>query len=119
MYLTFRFLKHRCSHFCGGANNNTQQKWPKAVAVCLISPAIWVIILLLDGEYVACAMTDWNGVHVFDDELNKLWCKPTEELQNETKNELRNLTSKYIHQSQVNIILYDFFLISNYHNLNN
>ncbi len=47
----------------GGANKNTQENWPKAVAVSLISPVIWVI-LLLDGEYVACAMTDWNGVCV-------------------------------------------------------
>lgn len=101
LYLILRFLKYRCS-FCRGANDDTQRYCPKAVAVCLISPVIWVIILLIDGEYIACGMTYWNGVYVFDDDLQKLWCKPTEEIRNKTVTELRNLTSTYIHHSQVN-----------------
>lgn len=101
LYLILRFLKYRCS-FCRGANDDTRRYCPKAVAVCLISPVIWVIILLIDGEYIACGMTYWNGVYVFDDDLQKLWCKPTEEIRNKTVTELRNLTSTYIHHSQVN-----------------
>ncbi|KAL1251474.1 hypothetical protein QQF64_019270 [Cirrhinus molitorella] len=60
---------------------------------------MWIIILLLDGDYVACGMTDWNGVYVFDNQLNRSWCKPTEDIQNETA--LKDLTRLYIHQSQL------------------
>ncbi|KAK7136901.1 hypothetical protein R3I93_017078 [Phoxinus phoxinus] len=60
---------------------------------------MWVIILLLDGDYVACAMTDWKGDPVFDNQLNRSWCKPVESFRKETV--LRNLTLKYIHQSQI------------------
>lgn len=84
------------------AKDDTKQNWPKALASCLIPPIMWIFILLLDGDYVACAMTDWKGVYVLDKELNRSWCKPTEGMQNET--ELRDLINKYIHQSQVNII---------------
>ncbi|XP_026054751.1 uncharacterized protein LOC113040693 [Carassius auratus] len=100
MYLGLRFFKKRCS-YCRGANDDTQGYWHKAVTACLISPVIWIIILLLDGEYIACGMTYWNGVYVFDDVLQNFWCKPTEETESKTLTELRNLTSKYIHQSQV------------------
>ncbi|XP_043079818.1 uncharacterized protein LOC122328180 [Puntigrus tetrazona] len=114
MHLVFRPFRYGCSS-CGGANHNNQpndsqqssadnaqstktQSCPKAFASCLIPPVIWIFILLLDGEYVACSMTDWKGVYVFDQELNKFWCNPTEKIQNVT--ELRDLTHSYIHQSQ-------------------
>lgn len=102
LFLFLRPFKERCSRCCGGANDDTQQSCPKAFASCLIPPVMWVIILLLDGDYVACAMTDWKGDPVFDNQLNRSWCKPVESFRKETV--LRNLTLKYIHQSQVNTI---------------
>ncbi|XP_067237280.1 uncharacterized protein [Chanodichthys erythropterus] len=78
--------------------SDAKQNCPNAFASCLIPPVIWICILLLDGKYVACAMTHWNGVYVLDEELNMFWCKPTEKIQNET--ELRDSTRKYIYNSQ-------------------
>ncbi|KAG1953587.1 hypothetical protein F2P79_009154, partial [Pimephales promelas] len=80
------------------ASDDTQQNCPKAFGSCLIPPVIWISILLFEGDFVACAMTGWKGMYVFDKELNRSWCKPTEKTQNETA--LRDLTRKYIHQSQ-------------------
>ncbi|KAK9976462.1 hypothetical protein ABG768_021667 [Culter alburnus] len=103
MYLLLRPFKRGCC--CAESNDNTEKKkkkkknCPKAFASCLIPPVMWIFILLLDGDYVACGMTDWKGVYVFDNPLNRSWCKPTEGIRNET--ELRDLTRKYIHQSQL------------------
>jgi len=47
-------------------------------------------------------MTNWNGIYSDDDELQTQWCKPTEGMRKEM--ELKDLTRKYIHQSEVNII---------------
>ncbi|KAK7136900.1 hypothetical protein R3I93_017077 [Phoxinus phoxinus] len=77
--------------------DDTPRSCPKAFIYCLIPPVMWIFLLLLRGEYVACAMTDWKGVSDVNAELEKRWCKPTE-MEKET--ELRDLTRKYIHQSQ-------------------
>lgn len=82
--------------------DDTPRSYPKAIICCLIPPLMWIFYLLIRGEYVACAMTDWNGVFGFDDELQTRWCKPTDGMRNEM--ESRDLTRKYIHQSQVNIL---------------
>jgi len=110
LFLFLRPFKERRCYCCGGANDDTQQNsnddtqqsCPKAFASCLIPSVMWVLILLLDGDYVACAMTDWKGDPVFDYHLDRSWCKPVESFQNETV--LRDLTLKYIHHSQVNTI---------------
>uniref|UniRef100_A0A671P4Y2 Si:ch73-338d8.5 n=1 Tax=Sinocyclocheilus anshuiensis TaxID=1608454 RepID=A0A671P4Y2_9TELE len=102
MFLLLRPFKHGCSRCCAGVYDDTQQNCPKAFASCLIPPVMWIFLLFLHGEYFACGMTDWKRVYVFDKELNRSWCKPTEKMQNETV--LRDLTRKYIHESQVNIM---------------
>ncbi|ROL46030.1 hypothetical protein DPX16_0166 [Anabarilius grahami] len=56
-------------------SSDAQQNCPNAFASCLIPPVIWICILLLDGKYVACAMTHWKGVYVSDEELDMFWCK--------------------------------------------
>jgi len=99
MYILLRPFKHGCSRCCAADNDDTHENCPKAFVSCLIPPVMWAIILLLNGDYVACVMTDWKGVYVFDKELNRSWCKPTEGMRNEM--ELRELTRKHILQSQV------------------
>ncbi|XP_026054250.1 calcium homeostasis modulator protein 5-like [Carassius auratus] len=98
MLILLRPCKQECSRCCAGVYDDTQQNCPKAFAACLIPPVIWIFLLFLDGDYFACGMTDWKGVYVYDQELNRPWCKPTEKTQNETV--LRDLTRKYIHKSQ-------------------
>lgn len=96
MFLLLRPFRHG---LCLFANDETQQSCPTAFAPCLILPVMWSVFLLLDGDYVACAMTDWMGVYVFDDELNRFWCKPTAETY-ANKTELRDQTCEFIHESQ-------------------
>lgn len=103
MFLLLRPFRHGWFFYSAGTNDDTQQNCPKAFAPCLIPPVMWMIFLLLDGDYLACGMTDWKGVYVFDEELKKLWCKPTAEMYGNETN-LRDLTRKYIYQSQVKII---------------
>ncbi|XDV22687.1 hypothetical protein PO909_027533 [Leuciscus waleckii] len=101
MYIIFRAFKYACSY----CHPNNQPNKPGFYAACLIPPVVWVIILLLNGEYVACGLTDWNGVYVSDKELNISWCKPTEG----TRNDLRDLINEYIHHSQIaGYILFGF-----------
>ncbi|XP_016106221.1 protein FAM26E-like [Sinocyclocheilus grahami] len=98
MFHMLRPLRYGWFHCPKGAYDDNQQNWPKALISCLIPPVMWIFMLLLDGDYVACAMTKWNGVYVSNFYQNMSWCKPIEGLRNVT--ELQDLTRKYIHQSQ-------------------
>ncbi|KAL6462080.1 hypothetical protein MHYP_G00302250 [Metynnis hypsauchen] len=65
---------------------------------CLIPSAVWIILLFLDGHYVACAMTYWEGNYVWDERKPPVkWCEfnTTKE---STKNDLSRL---HVAQSQI------------------
>lgn len=49
---------------------------PEAFAYCLIPPFFWILLLLLYGDYMACASTTWEGKYVKDEELGRMWCQP-------------------------------------------
>ncbi|XP_062327478.1 calcium homeostasis modulator protein 6 [Osmerus eperlanus] len=53
----------------------------KSVSLSSFVPAIvWLILLFLDGQYFACAMTDWKGRFVLVDKAApQKWCEPTSE----------------------------------------
>lgn len=72
----------------------------------LFPPILWIIMLLLDGDYVACSFTKWKGEYVLDDKLKTKWCKPTESIPEGDETELQILTLSYISTSQVSHILY-------------
>ncbi|KAK7136899.1 hypothetical protein R3I93_017076 [Phoxinus phoxinus] len=95
MFHILRPLRYGWFHCPERVEDDTQKNYPKALISCLIPPVIWIFILLLDGDYVACAMTDWNGDYVGE---TLRWCKPTEERLNGTNPQ--DLTRKFIHQSQ-------------------
>ncbi|XP_048061826.1 uncharacterized protein LOC125277480 [Megalobrama amblycephala] len=62
----------------------------KTFLVCLIPSLVWICIFLIDGDYIACGFTNWNGRYACDKELHPYclnWCKPTElsSEKNETK----------------------------------
>ena len=43
----------------------------------LVPPIMWLILLFLDGQYFACAMTDWIGRFVIVDKAApQKWCEP-------------------------------------------
>lgn len=71
----------------------------KDFSLCLIPSLVWVILLLLDGNYVACWKTDWNGEYVSDDHQVK-WCKPTESIPGRNYIELRDRTLRFVAKSQ-------------------
>ncbi|XP_026054750.1 uncharacterized protein LOC113040692 [Carassius auratus] len=98
MFHVLRPLRYGWFHCPNGTYDDNQQTWPKALISCLIPSVMWIFMLLLDGDYVACAMTDWKGIYVPNSVLNKSWCQPIEGLRNVT--ELLLLTRSYIHQSQ-------------------
>ncbi|XP_055030033.2 uncharacterized protein [Misgurnus anguillicaudatus] len=46
----------------------------------LVPAVVWLILLFLDGQYFACAMTDWHGRYVIVDKAApQKWCEPTQE----------------------------------------
>ncbi|KAF1393102.1 hypothetical protein PFLUV_G00034980 [Perca fluviatilis] len=53
----------------------------KPVTLSSFVPAIvWLILLFLDGQYFACAMTDWEGRFVLVDKAApQKWCEPISE----------------------------------------
>lgn len=69
--------------------------------ICLFPPILWIILLLIDGEYIACSKTDWKGEFVHDDKLKIKWCKPTELIPGRNESELQNLTLSYVSLSQI------------------
>ncbi|XP_019222639.1 uncharacterized protein LOC102082544 isoform X2 [Oreochromis niloticus] len=50
---------------------------PKCSCHCLVPAFVWMILLVFDGRYIACAMTDWSGRYVTADKATPLkWCEP-------------------------------------------
>lgn len=80
---------------------------PEAFAYCLIPPLFWIVMLLLDGDYVACASTTWEGKYVKDEDLGRMWCQPIDRynLMSRNDSEHRHIFQGYISASQVNISL--------------
>ncbi|XDV39421.1 hypothetical protein PO909_008671 [Leuciscus waleckii] len=72
----------------------------KEFILCLIPPCVWIILLLLDGNYLACRDTDWNGVYVSEDEHHLKWCKPFKSIPGRNETELRDLTLRFVARSQ-------------------
>ena len=56
-------------------------RWPKGLSTSSFVPAVvWLVLLFLDGQYFAGAMTDWKGRFVtVDRAAPQKWCEPTDE----------------------------------------
>ncbi|CAI5654840.1 unnamed protein product [Oreochromis niloticus] len=49
----------------------------KRIGHCCIPAFVWMILLVFDGSYIACGMTDWSGRYVTADKAAPLkWCEP-------------------------------------------
>lgn len=78
---------------------------------CIIPAVAWIIILLFDGRYVACGMTEWSGTYVTADKAALVkWC----ETDNSTLNEKQLMNSQdwYFH-SQVKKFLFVLLIVHN------
>lgn len=89
-----------CCQCCGDKTNVDRLIFWKDLGRCLILPIIWVIILLLDGDYLACYWTNWEGKHVFDKEIKKMWCQPTELVNARNESEIQHEYQMFISESQ-------------------
>lgn len=75
---------------------------------CIISPIVWWNLLLFDGRYVVCGMTDWSGRFVTVDKAAPLkWCEPNNSTLNEER--LKESQEWYFH-SQVRTPPPHFFI---------
>ncbi|KAJ8247945.1 hypothetical protein GJAV_G00252390 [Gymnothorax javanicus] len=61
---------------CGAGRQNKV-----TMSISSVVPAVvWLILLFLDGQYFACAMTGWKGRFVIVDKAApQKWCEPTGE----------------------------------------
>ncbi|KAI2650481.1 Halomucin [Labeo rohita] len=62
----------------------------KASFVCLVPSLVWICLCFIDGDYLACGLTKWNGHYACDKELHPNclnWCKPDELSQGKTETE--------------------------------
>ncbi|XP_037390623.1 calcium homeostasis modulator protein 2-like [Pygocentrus nattereri] len=82
-FIITMFLVRPCKH-CSCCS--CRKCCVKTFLPCLIPPVTWVIMLLLDGQYVACGLTFKQGNYVSDkdDPLVK-WCKSSSSDETEEK----------------------------------
>lgn len=99
MFITFRPCKYS---FCSSEEPKDRFKFWKDLGNCLIPPVIWIIVVFLDGDYWACGSASWKGNYVFDEEINRKWCKPERALALNTRL-LQQMYQEFICDSQVNI----------------
>lgn len=88
-----------------------KQNCHKAFLQCLFPPVMWVIILLLDGDYVACASTTWDGNYVSGLSLGSIrkWCLPSNRTFAEQESDFRFKYQTFIYISQVNMYHNNFY----------
>ncbi|XP_043079309.1 uncharacterized protein LOC122327776 [Puntigrus tetrazona] len=83
--------------------DEARQSFPTVLMACLIPPIVWICIFFIDGDYLACGFTDWNGRYACDKDLHPIclnWCKPTDLNQRENQTELYERTRELIDQSK-------------------
>jgi len=76
----------------------------KTFLLCLLPPLLWITLVFLDGDYVACKKTYWNGLYVYDDQQQFKWCKPISSVPGTNDTELRALTQGFVVESQVSYL---------------
>ncbi|XDV22735.1 hypothetical protein PO909_027578 [Leuciscus waleckii] len=84
--------------------HNKKCKYCIDIILYLFPPILWIIMLLLDGDYIACSQTYWKGEYVLDDKLKIKWCKPTGLIPGRNENELQILTLSFINKSQLSAL---------------
>ncbi|XP_029702556.1 uncharacterized protein [Takifugu rubripes] len=87
-----------------------RDEWLKKTVSTFVPAIVWLILLFLDGQYFACAKTDWEGRFVLVDKAApQKWCEPISE-GNFTTQELMLRSQEWIVMSQVIAILLLIFI---------
>ncbi|XP_042268201.1 calcium homeostasis modulator protein 6-like [Thunnus maccoyii] len=77
------------------SQENTNTICKKVLCSCL-PPIVWMALMLLNGQYLVCAETDWTGTFVTADKTYLKWCKPTNATTNFEEKQLRRSHILYI-----------------------
>lgn len=89
-----------------GTTQSKETKQSQKTCFVFLAPSVvWLCLCLIDGDYIACAATHWNGKYACDKELHSNclnWCKP-ELNQGTNETELYNYTHKAINISKVSL----------------
>ncbi|KAK7136902.1 hypothetical protein R3I93_017079 [Phoxinus phoxinus] len=102
MHLFLRFQKQNNSELSEGQDNTGISKSGKKLhcMIRFIPSLLWVCVFLIDGDYLACGLTSWNGQYSCDTDVHPncvSWCKPE-------SNQGTDETGKYIYtQFTINI----------------
>ncbi|KAL6462077.1 hypothetical protein MHYP_G00302220 [Metynnis hypsauchen] len=81
-FIIMLFLVRPCKH----CSCSCRKCCAKAFLPCLIPPVAWVIMLLLDGQYVACGLMFEQGNYVSDkDDPPVKWCQSNSSDETEEK----------------------------------
>ncbi|XP_046694547.1 uncharacterized protein LOC124378818 isoform X2 [Silurus meridionalis] len=65
------------------------------ICYTIIAVLIWLMLLLMDGRYVACGTSNWDGVYTKTDNLALTqWCRPNNE-SSVSEKELRIVTAVF------------------------
>ncbi|XP_035991571.1 calcium homeostasis modulator protein 6 [Fundulus heteroclitus] len=85
----------------------------KTVSLSSFVPAvIWLILLFLDGQYFACAMTDWEGRFVLVDKAApQKWCEPIREGDVTTQELMLRSQRLFVFSQVIGIILLIFICV--------
>ncbi|TWW67481.1 uncharacterized protein LOC130521725 isoform X1 [Takifugu flavidus] len=87
-----------------------RDEWLKKTVSTFVPAIVWLILLFFDGQYFACAKTDWEGRFVLVDKAApQKWCEPISE-GNFTRQELMLRSQEWIVMSQVIAILLLIFI---------
>jgi len=93
----------------GTSQGQDNRRMFQVLLVCCIPCLVWITICFIDGDYLACGFTDWNGHYACDKELHPIclnWCKPTKLSPGKNETECYDTTLKLIFISKVSIIGY-------------
>ncbi|XP_041852668.1 uncharacterized protein LOC121647378 isoform X1 [Melanotaenia boesemani] len=66
----------------------------------LVPTILWLILLFLDGRYVACAHTSWSGKYEIDNASLNRWCNPS----NSTEGSLTDTQAYYAYSQYAGIM---------------
>lgn len=95
------FTLSKCSK-----QNNGSISFRKVFLVSFVPAYIWIFLMFLHGDYLACLLTNWDGQYACDRTLRPEclnWCKPYS-FNATTEAKLQKTTQEWIMKSKVRIV---------------
>lgn len=60
-----------------GEDNTLYRHKHERISIGVLSVLAWFSLFFLDGRYIACGFSDWEGVYITSQRMNMKWCMPT------------------------------------------